>query len=293
MIPIALAVKTAAVIAGAAGFGITVAAVASSSGTPDQALTANIAASHHTVITIQHGDTLGDIATRYCGTASAYPSLALANHLANPNKIITGKHLTIVCTGAPPARLQPTATPTATVTITITAPAPTVTVTAPPATKPKSTPTQAIIPASTPSPTPSPTTSPTVHASQPAQRSTPVPRRTSSSITGLSSITGSDYAAGHANIPGTSPQYSIAGMERFWIRAGGNPAHAAVAACIANAVSKGIPDMVGNTGGVGLWQIRNGGAAMADPISNAKQAIAISHNGSNWGPWASHAACHV
>ena len=82
-------------------------------------------------------------------------------------------------------------------------------------------------------------------------------------------------------------------MERFWIRAGGNPAHAAVAACIANAVSKGIPDMVGNTGGVGLWQIRNGGAAMADPISNAKQAIAISHNGSNWGPWASHAACHV
>jgi hypothetical protein len=82
-------------------------------------------------------------------------------------------------------------------------------------------------------------------------------------------------------------------MERIWIKAGGDPAKALVAACIANVVSKGFPDISGDTGGVGLWQIRNGGTSMTDPVANAKVAISVSKNGTNWSPWASHGACRV
>lgn len=103
------------------------------------------------------------------------------------------------------------------------------------------------------------------------------------------------------NTPG-SPQPSAApgsiGMtydqvENTWIQAGGNPQAAAMAAAIADAssglnsaASQTMPD---GTTSVGLWLIPQNGSPPGtnDPIANARAAIQMSNNGTDWSTWCS------
>lgn len=70
-----------------------------------------------------------------------------------------------------------------------------------------------------------------------------------------------------------------------------------LAAAIAMAESGGNPSVVGDLeygGSVGLWQINLPSSPQYDPTSlkdptyNAKAALAISHNGTNWNPWTTY-----
>jgi Lysozyme like domain len=86
---------------------------------------------------------------------------------------------------------------------------------------------------------------------------------------------------------------TFAQVENIWIQAGGNPQAAAMAAAIADA-SSGLntaatytnPD---GTQTVGLWLIPTNGIppGTTDPLANARAAIQISQNGTNWQEWCS------
>lgn len=80
-------------------------------------------------------------------------------------------------------------------------------------------------------------------------------------------------------------------LKQLWIRAGGNPQNAAVAAAVALAESAGNPGAThtNSSGSIdrGLWQINSihGAQSSLDPMANARAAIAISKNGATWEPW--------
>jgi LysM repeat protein len=82
-----------------------------------------------------------------------------------------------------------------------------------------------------------------------------------------------------------------AGLEALWEAAGGSHSEAFMAAEIAMAESGGRQYAVSPTNDYGYWQI-NGSHGPAEatfnPIGNAKAAIAISSNGTNWGPWTTY-----
>jgi Lysozyme like domain len=63
-----------------------------------------------------------------------------------------------------------------------------------------------------------------------------------------------------------------------------------MAAEIAMAESGGNPNAISPTNDFGLWQINgsNGALATLNPLQNAKSAIALSGNGTNWGPWTTY-----
>lgn len=83
-------------------------------------------------------------------------------------------------------------------------------------------------------------------------------------------------------------------LERLWDQAGGNPAKAAEAAAIALAESSGRVNATDyNTNGTvdrGLWQINSihGAQSTYNPLANAKAAVAISNNGTNFTPWVTY-----
>lgn len=83
-------------------------------------------------------------------------------------------------------------------------------------------------------------------------------------------------------------------LERLWDQAGGNPAQAQMAASIAMAESSGHPDATdNNTNGTtdrGYWQINSihGAQSTYDPQGNARAAVQISGNGTNWSPWVTY-----
>jgi hypothetical protein len=85
--------------------------------------------------------------------------------------------------------------------------------------------------------------------------------------------------------------YTFAQLQELWKQAGGNPAAAAIAAAVALAESAGNPNAVNTNGGRstdrGLWQINSvhGAQSTFDPMGNARAAVALSSNGSNWKPW--------
>ncbi|HEX4829954.1 MAG TPA: LysM peptidoglycan-binding domain-containing protein [Trebonia sp.] len=84
--------------------------------------------------------------------------------------------------------------------------------------------------------------------------------------------------------------YSCSSLETLWKSAGGNAADAFMAAEIAMAESGGNPNAHSPTNDYGLWQINGVHGAMAtyDPVRNAKAAISISGDGSNWRPWTTY-----
>lgn len=80
-------------------------------------------------------------------------------------------------------------------------------------------------------------------------------------------------------------------LKDLWNQAGGNPQAADVAAATALAESGGRSDASNSNGNGsidrGLWQINSvhGAQSTFDPMANARAAIAISNNGTNWKPW--------
>jgi uncharacterized membrane protein YgcG len=97
------------------------------------------------------------------------------------------------------------------------------------------------------------------------------------------SSTGSTYVA-------PSGQYSCSSLEDLWDQAGGDPSDAFMAAEIAMAESGGNPNAISPTDDYGLWQINasNGSLATLDPYENAKSAIELSGDGTNWGAWTTY-----
>jgi hypothetical protein len=77
--------------------------------------------------------------------------------------------------------------------------------------------------------------------------------------------------------------YTAPELAALWIKAGGNPAHADMAAAVALAESSGDPNAGQTHPYHGLWQIGPGGPW--DPLANAKEAVRKSFNGTNWNAW--------
>jgi LysM repeat protein len=83
---------------------------------------------------------------------------------------------------------------------------------------------------------------------------------------------------------------SCAGLEELWEEAGGSPAEAVMAASIAMAESSGEQYATGTVGERGYWQINpnHGALSTYDPLGNAKAAVIISDDGTNWTPWTTY-----
>ena len=94
-------------------------------------------------------------------------------------------------------------------------------------------------------------------------------------------------ASGSTALSGT---LGCSGLERLWENAGGNPADAFMAAEIAMAESGGNQFAVSPTNDYGYWQINasNGALATFSPYGNARAAVILSGNGSNWGAWTTY-----
>ena len=94
------------------------------------------------------------------------------------------------------------------------------------------------------------------------------------------------HASGY-NSPGT---YSHDGLEHLWTAAGGSPATAARAACIAEHESSGRPGVVSPSNCYGLWQ-EMGRPDARDPATSARIAVNMSHGGTNWSAWSTAGSC--
>jgi len=82
------------------------------------------------------------------------------------------------------------------------------------------------------------------------------------------------------------------GLEALWETAGGSSSEAFMAAEIAMAESGGNQYAVSPTSDYGYWQINlpswGPNLATFNPIGNAKAAIQISDDGTNWEPWTTY-----
>jgi hypothetical protein len=82
-----------------------------------------------------------------------------------------------------------------------------------------------------------------------------------------------------------------AALKSLWTRAGGSKRAADIAAAVALAESSGDPGASNrNSDGSidrGLWQINSvhGALSTFGELANARAAVSISHNGSDWHPW--------
>lgn len=110
----------------------------------------------------------------------------------------------------------------------------------------------------------------------------------------------------NARQPQSSGTYTNGQLQTLWILAGGSPARAALAACIAEHESAGNPRArnpqpcaIGSNA-EGLWQIcmplnqhyvPGGDAFIA--LANAKAAVTMSQNGENWSPWSTAGDCNA
>jgi Lysozyme like domain len=103
--------------------------------------------------------------------------------------------------------------------------------------------------------------------------------------------------SGHHAIPRAAADASghgtlgCVGLEALWESAGGSPRAAFTAAEIAMAESSGQQHATNwNTNGTvdrGLWQINSiwRGLSTYDAAGNARAAVQISHDGTDWSPW--------
>lgn len=96
-------------------------------------------------------------------------------------------------------------------------------------------------------------------------------------------------------VPVTAPRvlanYSCSALEQLWTAEGGWAGAAFTAAEIARAESGGNPSAISPTSDYGLWQINSSnrpGSEMLNPFANAREAISLSGNGSNWSPWTTY-----
>lgn len=83
---------------------------------------------------------------------------------------------------------------------------------------------------------------------------------------------------------------SCSGLESLWRAAGGNAGSAFIAAEIARAESGGNQYATGPAGERGYWQINpdHGSLSTYNAYGNARAAVIISGNGSNWSAWTTY-----
>lgn len=89
--------------------------------------------------------------------------------------------------------------------------------------------------------------------------------------------------------------YSYAGLEQLWVANGGSVATEATAACIAEHESSGVASAF-NGRDIGLWQIDPGHDPNGDLYNaneNARIAVQVSADGTNWSQWTTAPDCGV
>ena len=119
----------------------------------------------------------------------------------------------------------------------------------------------------------------TIPYSAPSSTSSYPPKHAKAKATVLTSAT---------SLSGT---LGCAGLEQLWEAAGGSSAEAFMAAEIAMAESGGRQYALSPTNDYGYWQINGShGPAQAtfNPMGNARAAVAISSDGTNWDPWTTY-----
>ena len=107
---------------------------------------------------------------------------------------------------------------------------------------------------------------------------------------GQGSRSGSPMGSGGGGAGVLGGQLGCQGLEDLWDAAGGNPAHAFMAAEIAMAESGGNQYALSPTDDYGYWQINisNGALATFNAYGNARSAIILSDDGTNWSPWTTY-----
>lgn len=92
---------------------------------------------------------------------------------------------------------------------------------------------------------------------------------------------------GGSNLSGT---LSCNGLESLWMAAGGSRNAAFIAAEIAKAESGGRQYATGAAGERGYWQIHplHGSLSTYSPLGNARAAVIISNDGTNWSAWTTY-----
>jgi LysM repeat protein len=211
---------------------------------------------------VREGDTLSQIASKYYHKAGDWPWVYHVNDTAikDPNLIYTGQVLRIpadppssaVVDSYIPRHARPAATPSTSI-------------------------------ASSPA-----TTSASASASSGSGSQTTV-TQSASQGGGGSSSSGSESSSGtgSSSLGGT---LSCSGLEQLWDEAGGNSADAFMAAEIAMAESGGNQFALSPTDDYGYWQINasNGALATFNALGNARAAVTLSQDGTNWDPWTTY-----
>ena len=103
--------------------------------------------------------------------------------------------------------------------------------------------------------------------------------------------TGSAASAAAMSVAGGGGTLSCSGLEALWESAGGSDGEAFMAAEIARAESGGRRYATDNDGNGtvdrGYWQVNSihGALSTFDPAGNARAAVELSGDGTNWSPW--------
>jgi LysM repeat protein len=94
----------------------------------------------------------------------------------------------------------------------------------------------------------------------------------------------------HHHYHGLHGTLGCTGLEHLWESAGGAHRAAVTAASIAMAESSGRQFATGPYGERGYWQINpiHGALSTYRPWGNARAAVILSHNGTNWSPWTTY-----
>jgi LysM repeat protein len=209
---------------------------------------AQVKSSHYTV---RNGDTLSKIAQRFYHKAADWGYIAHENAktISDPNLIFAGQTLYIPADVPAGYNLDDYYTPKHA------APAPAVTETA------------------------------SVNTSSSSSSS-----HHSSGGSGAVVVQSASHGSSGGSSGGLSGTLSCSGLEELWRSAGGNPADAFMAAEIAEAESGGNQYALSPTDDYGYWQINgsNGSLATFNAYGNARSAIILSDDGSNWNAWTTY-----
>jgi LysM repeat protein len=116
------------------------------------------------------------------------------------------------------------------------------------------------------------------------------------SASASTSTTTTTYTPKHVKAAVLTSAASLSGtlgcsqLEELWEAAGGSQGEAFTAAEIAMAESGGNQFATGTVGERGYWQINpnHGSLSTYDPMGNAKAAVVISADGTNWTPWTTY-----
>ena len=104
---------------------------------------------------------------------------------------------------------------------------------------------------------------------------------------------GSGASGATMSVPGGG-SLSCSGLEALWESAGGSPGTAFLAAEIARAESGGRQDATDADGNGsvdrGYWQVNSihGALSTYDPAGNARAAVELSGDGTDWSPWVTY-----